>query len=716
MRILTAELQTHIAQEVTSLVQCLEIVRNDGVILRMTEFNRDLVVDGQTFKAGATFNMSAIKSSSDLSVDNATMDIGIDGVILSKADFERDLLKRAKFRLFSVNWQSVSDGALDLKRGWVGDATLRDENWVTVSLRGLTQALQRNILEQYSPTCRAEFGDKRCGMAINPLQRHRQGKSYKTGDWVVVPNPSLVNSVFFPNASFEQNGDVTEGDSGINNWEIPAGSRWSVTSSTAGMNGTYSLQGGTISGSISSASQYMSATVAGMSASLIDRGNYVLAVDVGLTTPSSTQADEARLTIITYNNAGTILQTVSSDWEKGTYAAWMDLSATLIVKPGTRFFRVVLEGKKSSGAICVLFDNVRVSYYETSLSAIDGVVYKSVRVPGRVTEDRVTLPNFRFAEDGIVTESGTVTAWTNDHFAIVNSAPGLTPYDGAFFALAGDNLTGTPAQEYSLIQTLSLSSLTAAVLAAGQYVFEATIARAHLDSADTSKVKLVFQNAASTPVGTVESSYVTLGTTGVWETIRLSSKIPATTTKVAIYLYGKSGAGSDCNVAFGGVYPYVFNASVAQKNDPTRGVSDAVRPVFNTTVGAFTYDGDLIWQTVSAPFGFDQVDDVTDRRVFNGLNIAGGEFAFYGAKITWLSGPNAGTDSFVRTWISATKTLKVYVPLADNITIGDKFMFSLGCNKTISDCSTRFNNAINFRGEPYLPGAEKALQFFANAG
>ncbi len=712
MRTLTAPLQTHIAQEVTSLVQCLEIVRNDGVILRMTEFNRNLIVDGQTFKTGATFNASAIKSSSDLSVDNVTMDIGIDGITLSKADFERDLLKRAKFRLFSVNWQSLSDGAIDLKRGWIGDVTLRDENWVTVSLRGLTQALQRNILEQYSPTCRAEFGDKRCSMAISPLQRHRQGKAYKTGDRVVVPDPSLINNVFFPNASFEQNGNVSEGSSGINNWEIPAGSRWSITSSTAGMNGTYSLQGGTITGAISSVSQYMSATVAGMSASLIDRGNYVLAVDVGLSTPSSTQADEARLTIITYNNTGTILQTVSSNWEKGTYNLWMDLSSTLLVRPGTRFFRVVMEGKKTSGAINVLFDNVRVFFYDTSLTAINGVVYKSVRIPGRVTEDRVFLPNFRFADNGLVTDNGSIASWSNVHFAIVNSAPGLTPYDGAFFALAGDNLTGLPAQEYSLTQTVNLPRL----IPSGQYIFELNISRAHLDTTDTSRVKLVFQNAASVPVGTVETAYATLGATGVWETLRLSAGVPSTATRVVIYLYGRSGANSNCNVAFGGVYPYVFNASVAQKNDPTRGLSASVRPTFNTTVGTFTYDGDLIWQALSAPFGFDQVDDVTDRRVFNGLNIAGGEFAFYGAKITWLSGPNAGTDSFVRTWITATKTLKVYVPLTDNISIGDKFLFSLGCNKTISDCATRFNNAINFRGEPYLPGAEKALQFFANAG
>jgi len=36
-----------------------------------------------------------------------------------------------------------------------------------------------------------------------------------------------------------------------------------------------------------------------------------------------------------------------------------------------------------------------------------------------------------------------------------------------------------------------------------------------------------------------------------------------------------------------------------------------------------------------------------------------------------------------------------------------KFLAIPGCNKSLSMCSKRYNNAINFRGEPFIPGFEK---------
>jgi uncharacterized phage protein (TIGR02218 family) len=40
------------------------------------------------------------------------------------------------------------------------------------------------------------------------------------------------------------------------------------------------------------------------------------------------------------------------------------------------------------------------------------------------------------------------------------------------------------------------------------------------------------------------------------------------------------------------------------------------------------------------------------------------------------------------------------------ITPGDKISIYRGCNKSISDCSTVFDNVVNYRGEPYVPGTD----------
>ncbi len=49
--------------------------------------------------------------------------------------------------------------------------------------------------------------------------------------------------------------------------------------------------------------------------------------------------------------------------------------------------------------------------------------------------------------------------------------------------------------------------------------------------------------------------------------------------------------------------------------------------------------------------------------------------------------------------------MKLYFPVANDIQVGDRFMIIEGCGKNFEeDCITRFNNAINFRGFPYVPG------------
>ena len=49
------------------------------------------------------------------------------------------------------------------------------------------------------------------------------------------------------------------------------------------------------------------------------------------------------------------------------------------------------------------------------------------------------------------------------------------------------------------------------------------------------------------------------------------------------------------------------------------------------------------------------------------------------------------------------------LPMPNAIAVGDTFKAIAGCDKTFSTCYTNFNNALNFRGEPYVPGMDKLL-------
>lgn len=45
------------------------------------------------------------------------------------------------------------------------------------------------------------------------------------------------------------------------------------------------------------------------------------------------------------------------------------------------------------------------------------------------------------------------------------------------------------------------------------------------------------------------------------------------------------------------------------------------------------------------------------------------------------------------------------------IAAGDSYAVTPGCRRRFEeDCKAKFNNVINFRGEPHLPGTDKMLK------
>ena len=48
--------------------------------------------------------------------------------------------------------------------------------------------------------------------------------------------------------------------------------------------------------------------------------------------------------------------------------------------------------------------------------------------------------------------------------------------------------------------------------------------------------------------------------------------------------------------------------------------------------------------------------------------------------------------------------VELYEPMPSTIQTGDTGFIYQGCDKRYETCSTVFDNAINFRGFPHLPG------------
>jgi uncharacterized phage protein (TIGR02218 family) len=57
-------------------------------------------------------------------------------------------------------------GIIPLRRGVIGEVIPQHNGVFRAELRGLTDRLHQTVTEHYSPTCRADLGDARCGVDI----------------------------------------------------------------------------------------------------------------------------------------------------------------------------------------------------------------------------------------------------------------------------------------------------------------------------------------------------------------------------------------------------------------------------------------------------------------------------------------------------------------------------------------------------------------------
>lgn len=77
-------------------------------------------------------------------------------------------------------------------------------------------------------------------------------------------------------------------------------------------------------------------------------------------------------------------------------------------------------------------------------------------------------------------------------------------------------------------------------------------------------------------------------------------------------------------------------------------------------------------------------------------------------KITFTSGNNMGISMEVKEYTPGALTL--VFPMPYDFMVDDTFTIEAGCDKRFETCIQRFNNAVNFRGEPHVPGIDKMLQ------
>ncbi len=199
MRSASSNMAAHLAGEVTSLAVCWKLTLTDSSVLGFTDHTSDLTISSQLYKAATGFSPTSIETKDKFSVDNLDVAGILDAAAITEADIMAGKYDFAEIEIFMVNVTDLSQGIITHRRGWLGEVTLKNGQFIA-EVRGLAQKLSQNIVELYSPTCRAIFGDNRC--KANPA-------SYTVGGAV---NTITSRQVFISNSMTQGAGYFSGGE------------------------------------------------------------------------------------------------------------------------------------------------------------------------------------------------------------------------------------------------------------------------------------------------------------------------------------------------------------------------------------------------------------------------------------------------------------------------------------------------------------------------
>ena len=104
------------------------------------------------------------------------------------------------------------------------------------------------------------------------------------------------------------------------------------------------------------------------------------------------------------------------------------------------------------------------------------------------------------------------------------------------------------------------------------------------------------------------------------------------------------------------------------------------------------------------------ITSITDTRHIADSTLTEDDDYFTYGLITMTSGNNNGLSMEIKGYTQSGGAIELVLPFPYALAVSDTYSMIAGCDKTFDTC-IGFSNAINFRGEPHIPGIDKALAY-----
>lgn len=316
-------------------------------------------------------------------------------------------------------------------------------------------------------------------------------------------------------------------------------------------------------------------------------------------------------------------------------------------------------------------------------------------------------------------ESGNTSGWTTSGSPrALTSWGGLTAFLGDLF-FGGFVSDGYMQQDYTLPvdSTSSTSTTTSGTTTAEELdtaKFGAVVGHPITGQGDAMELSIHALDASDVEL---DSATVIPAATGEWKLYTVELELPANTAKVRVKWGWTKGGGAYAYSAMDAAFLLVGDTTIVDKGEfmfecTTAGTSGTNEPIWPDVEGNTVTDGTVEWTAVEQKTSWGTVVAGLTRTTISVEGVSGDTADYYnGGLLTWLSGNNAGRSMEVKDFDANTNLLTFHLPAPYEPAVGDAFEIHPGCDKKLATCKETFDNVVNFRGEPFIPGQDEYLSY-----
>lgn len=162
---LTARQDSLIARKTHRHATCWKIERTDATVMRFTDHDAQLTVDGESYVPAGGWSSTAERKRDALE----GQDMDIVGMISSDAITTEDLRQGryngATITRYDVDWRYPWAGPLRTARYWLAEVSWNGVSW-RAELRGMSHLFEQRVGRTFCRNCNYDLGDSRCGIDL----------------------------------------------------------------------------------------------------------------------------------------------------------------------------------------------------------------------------------------------------------------------------------------------------------------------------------------------------------------------------------------------------------------------------------------------------------------------------------------------------------------------------------------------------------------------